>query len=354
MALPDLLDPTGILKIDNILKGFIGLCELTFPERISSYYLGGSYSDGHAIDTGPTNNSSDLDLFAIFKEEIKPEEEEKFNEVVLCCRQFGTIGLDAHPTAETQLLDTDSPNVLNTLIKIASLHLYGRDIRSEIPQLTFPHYVQQVIDHGLFHSGQTRQTQRPITFPLKDPMVYPVTVPDPSKPLLGYDMPVRYPDGTQGPPGTRLLIAIVLWAATLGLVLKSGRYTGTKFQSVKLYRELLNDEWTPLVEGIFYKCKKEWGHEIPPGEAEKAQLREWSWQTPALENHFLELARNFMLEQLRAGDKADKIGALMGFQSVVYPGDTELLVAVLALQTDPDKDIAETAATTLKVMTEAR
>src|SRR4051812_27894067 len=104
MALPNLLDSTGILKIDNIIKGFIGLCELTFPGRITSYYLGGSYSDGNAIDTGPTNNSSDLDLFAIFKDEIKPEEEGKFGELVLCCRQFGTIGLDAHPSDEKQLL----------------------------------------------------------------------------------------------------------------------------------------------------------------------------------------------------------------------------------------------------------
>ena len=61
-----------------------------------------------------------------------------------------------------------------------------------------------------------------------------------------------------------------------------------------------------------------------------------------------------MLAQLRDGDKAGKIGALMGLQSVVYPGDSELLAAVSALQTDPDKDIAEIAAPTLKVITETR
>lgn len=350
MALPDLLEPTAILKVDNILRGFMGLCELTFPGRVVAYYLGGSYSDGQAVDTGPTNNSSDLDLFAVFKGEILPEEAQKFDELALCCRQFGTVGLDAHPVAESQLTDPDHPNVLNTLIKIASLHLYGTDIRPRIPQLAFPHYVQQVIDHGLFHSGQTRQTARPVTFPLKDPMVYPVTLPDPAKPLLGYDMPVRYPDGTQGPPGTRLLIAIVLWSATLGLVLKTGRYTGTKYQSVRLYRELVNDEWTPLVEGLFYRCKQEWRHEIPPGEADQAQLQQWCQQTPALENYFLSQARDFMLDQLRTGDKAGKLGALLGLQSVIYPGDTELLAAVTALQDDSDPEIASTATATLKIM----
>lgn len=56
---------------------------------------------------------------------------------------------------------------------------------------------------------------------------------------------------------------------------------------VKLYGEVMNDEWSPLVEEIFYKCKKEWGHEIPAGKAEQERLRELCLQIPALENHFL-------------------------------------------------------------------
>ena len=43
-------------------------------------------------------------------------------------------------------------------------------------------------------------------------------------------------------------------------------------------------------------------------------------------NSFLEQARTFMLQQLRDGDKAARIGALLGFQNVLYPGDAGLVV----------------------------
>lgn len=350
MALPELVNPTGITKVDSLLRGFIGLCELAFPGRVAAYCLGGSYADGHAIDTGPTNNSSDLDIFAIFKGEIAPEEEAKFNELVLCCRQFGTIGLDAHPASQPHLLNPAEPSILNTFIKIASLHLFGEDIRDQIPQLAFPHYVQEIINHGLYHSGLPRRGDQPPTFPLAQPLVYPLTLPDPGKPVLGYDMPTRYPDGTQGPPGTRLLITIALWSATLNLILKTNRYTGTKAQSVRLYGELVHDEWWPLVEEIFYKCKKEWSHEIPATEADREKLRELARHVPDIENFFLRLARDFMLDQLRTGDKAARLGALLGFQCVVFPQDRAVLEAVQNLQSDLNQDLAATADATIRII----
>jgi hypothetical protein len=352
MALPELLSTTGAPKIDKLLQGFLGLCELTFPGRVLAYYLGGSYSDGNGLDVGPTHNSSDLDLFVIFKGGLEAPEEARFGELLLCCYQFGTIDLDAHPLGEDRLFDAGHPNILTTLIKIASLHLYGSDIKEKLPQLSLDHYLQEVINHGLYHSGLPRRDGKGPAFPLNTPLVYPVALPDPARPLLGYDMPTRYPDGTEGPPGTRLLIAIALWAATLNLVLKTGRYTGTKSQSVKLYLELIQDEWTPLVEAMFYRCKKEWGHQIPAGEAEQNRLLELARQVPALENHFLRQARAFMLEQLGGGDEASRLGALTGFQCLVFPGDTAVLEAVRAARNDPSPEIAAAAARTAQVWAE--
>ncbi len=40
----ELRTTTGIEHIDDLLCSLINLCEVSFPARIRSYYLGGSYS----------------------------------------------------------------------------------------------------------------------------------------------------------------------------------------------------------------------------------------------------------------------------------------------------------------------
>ena len=56
-----LLAETGIEQIDSILRGLVGLFEVSFPGRIRGCYLTGSYSDGTAVDLGRTLHSSDID-----------------------------------------------------------------------------------------------------------------------------------------------------------------------------------------------------------------------------------------------------------------------------------------------------
>jgi len=51
-----LLNTTGHQRIDDIIRGLIGIFEAAFPDRIRAYYLAGSYADGSAVPL------SDIDI----------------------------------------------------------------------------------------------------------------------------------------------------------------------------------------------------------------------------------------------------------------------------------------------------
>ena len=46
---PTLQHLTKLCLYRRSAAGLVGLCELTFPERIQAYYLVGSYADGSAV-----------------------------------------------------------------------------------------------------------------------------------------------------------------------------------------------------------------------------------------------------------------------------------------------------------------
>jgi hypothetical protein len=62
-------------KVDRILQGTIGIFEQVFPDRIRGYYLRGSHGNGSNI------TNSDLDLYAIFKEDFRDATEIQNNEL---------------------------------------------------------------------------------------------------------------------------------------------------------------------------------------------------------------------------------------------------------------------------------
>ena len=45
----DLRNATGDEKVDEILRGCIGLFEAAVPGRVAGYYLAGSYADGTSV-----------------------------------------------------------------------------------------------------------------------------------------------------------------------------------------------------------------------------------------------------------------------------------------------------------------
>ena len=292
---------TGLQSLDDLFQGLISLFELSFPGRIQSYYLGGSYSDGTAVGDDRSPNASDIDLFVIFRESVDETEQSTFNVLVDACRLISRIHVDAHPYALEALVqqassDTSQLGFLNGLIKASSQLLYGEDIRLVLPDVPFPRYVLDVIESGLFHVGILRQRGQ-LSYPWPELLVPPLAYPSASEEFYGYDA-VPAPPGT--PRGTRVLVGLTVWIATFILALETGHVAGRKSQSLQLCKTYLpNDQRIHLVAAIYDLCKGTWGYALPEQAADREHLRSLCREVLVLENEHLRFCRNYVLTQLR-------------------------------------------------------
>ena len=347
----ELCTTTGIERVDNLLLGLIALFELSFPARIRSYYLGGSYSDGTAVGHDRSPNSSDVDLFVIFRGTIEETEHATFEHIVAACRLISPLPLDAHGYSEDDLLqrpgkEAPQSSFLNALIKVAGLLIYGDDMGALLPPVPYSRYVLDVIESAVFHLGIPRQREE-LAYPLREPLVPPLTYPDPVGEFYGYDVVPARPDA---PSATRVLVAITTWIATLLLALETGRYAGQKSQSIQLCKAYLpNDKRTRLAAIINDTCKGAWGYRLPGDAEDRKRLRDWCRDTLDLENEFLRLCRHYVLAQLQQGGVEEKRRATRILQSVVYC-DTEMMAILKTLAHATDEGTRSGAAQALAIM----
>ncbi len=345
---------TGVAHIDNILCGLIDIVEMSFPGRVRSYYLGGSYSDGSAVggDGDGSTHASDVDLFVIFRGTIGEGETATFERLVAACRLLSPTQIDAHPYAEDDLLRGPQPRTtqasfLNALIMAAGVPVYGDDIRATLPAVPFPRYVLDVIESGLFPIGVPRQREA-VAYPLPTPLAPPLAYPDPDGEFYGYD---AVPARSAAPRSTRRLVSNAAWIATLILAVETGRPAGQKSQSIRLCKEYLpDDRRTRLAATIVDTCKGDWGYALPEGTEERARLRGLCRDMLALENEYLTLCRGYVLAQLQGGGDDEKWQAARILQNVVYRDD-EMAATLEAVGSAGAEDVRAEAAKALKTMT---
>lgn len=322
---PKLHAITGIEYLDTLLVHLITLCEQSFPTRIRSYYLGGSNSDGTAVGHDQSPNSSDVDLFVIFCGTITEDESATFQRLVAQCQLTSPVQIDAHAYSEDDLLRKPRPQTsfLNALIQGASMLLYGDDMCADLPPIQFSHYVLDVIESGVFHLSIPRQRES-LAYPLVTPLVFPLTYPDPTGEFYGYD---AVPARPEAPRGTRVLVALTAWIATLILALETGRSAGQKRQCIRLCKEhLSHDKRVQLAITIYDLCKGVWAYALPEHAEDHEHLRGLCRETLALENEYLRLTHDYILAQLRHGDMQGKQMASRILQSVFYQ-DNEMRAA---------------------------
>lgn len=101
---------------------------------------------------------------------------------------------------------------------------------------------------------------------------------------------------------TRDLIRLVGWSATALIAYLAGQYVPGKREVGRLYRECINDEWTGLIDELYYKCRMEWNYLIPTGPKERQELRNLCQQTLGFENHFVKIYLKFLQEELMGND----------------------------------------------------
>lgn len=330
---------TGDRRINQILRGVVGVFEAAFPGRVRAYYLLGSHGNGSAVPT------SDLDMGILFAGSYRDDAEEGCA-VRLCqdCEAISGMLLELWVMSEERLA---RPDRLGTALqlRLGSQFLHGEDVRDCLAVRADERYVRwamQVPVHGLF--GERGQ---PAT------LAYPLDYPDPAGEFYGYDRLALAGAGGADRPGTKLLVAIVGRIAAALVALETGRYVGSKAESVALYHAHVADGWADLVEQSYTICRNRWDYLVPTDPADRALLRDLCRRALAFENHFLLAYKGYLIESLRGPDRAQRLSALEALRRVVYP-TPDVTLAVRAVAPDDDDALARAAEETLQVLAEAR
>src|SRR5262245_42110887 len=250
-----LLNTTGHQRIDDIIRGLIGIFEAAFPDRIRACYLAGSYADGSAVPL------SDIELRVVFKGAFQGEEEiARVRRVRDNCRLLSPVDIDLPPLSEERLLHDDDWIHEAMSIKLAGVPLYGEDIRASLHLPSFEVYTRKITTAPIhffarFHGGP--------------PLIFPLTYPDSSGAFYGYDE-----SDSSGERSTKMLVHIVGFAASCILALQAGRMVVKKSDWLASYTLSIGDEWTPFLETLYTTCKMVRGYRIPDRHSDRQILRE--------------------------------------------------------------------------------
>ena len=113
-----LLASTGSWQVDDILRGVVGIFELSLPGSMRGYYLPGSYSDSSAVWVG------DIDLLPLFKGALVPAEHETVAALAAHCDCISPVQLDLWSVSEAE------PGMDAVPLKLGGLPISDEDVRA--------------------------------------------------------------------------------------------------------------------------------------------------------------------------------------------------------------------------------
>ncbi len=321
---------TGNERVDSILRGLIRIYLMVFPDRIRGFYVTSSYTDGTAVEL------SDIDLTLVFRGCFQNTEKEIAKEVGRACALLSPIRLDLSYQQEPM------PSWDRVQLKLGSLLVYGEDIRAQIQLPTPAEYARESLYFG------QRYLMRYLHGP--DQLLFPLHYPDPAGEFYGYDTirePRWYPAGTQH--GIKELVNTISFLAKAIVNLRAGYDVRTKGEAMTRYREYIGDEWTEYLETLYASGKMRWGYLVPEAADERPRLRELCRQTPAFENHFLALYRDYLLDMAQDTAEASRRFVVERFAEVIYP-DATVLAAVQAIHLNGTGQLQRVAQKTLECL----
>jgi hypothetical protein len=295
----------------------VTLFEHVFPNRISGYYVEGSYADGSAVAT------SDLDLTLVLRSPLTTSaEHELANHLINACKLLSAVELDI------TLMDAPQPQQhIEPLFKLGARLLYGTDIRDTLPLMPIAIWARQRMHAAFWLMIHVFQRPQPVTFPL--------AYPNPTDSFYGYaSRPLALADGTTIAT-TRNLIRVTGWIASARIAYQAQQYVIRKRECVRMYQQTINDEWAWLLDQIERCCRMAWHYRIPTSSHEQAELRTIMEQTLAFENHFLTLYQQFLVSELSHSDPGVQRLAMEMLGQTWYD-DTAIWAALQELQRSPD------------------
>jgi len=276
----ELLATTGHRQVDEIVASIVTAYEATLLNQALGYYLGGSWADGTAIDL------SDIDRCILY-ERTPDDEEERQRAIDVWSSLSSPIHLDVIMRA-IDLLPTRPTEFVS--LKMASCLMYGKDVRDRLLWLPVDAYRSDATGRAYDFIG--RVLRGAVAVP--SPLAYPA----PAEEFYGYDRKrvPWYPPGIER--GLKELVTAVTRIATAILAIRTGRFVGSKAESVRVYRDAIGDEWAGYLDVLYRKGKHAWGYQAPVDAADRHLLRDLCQHTLGFERYFLALCQSEIFASL--------------------------------------------------------
>ncbi len=210
---------TGDENVDALLREVISHVEQALPARIRGYYVVGSHADGSALP------ASDIDLDIVVKGRLDDEATQAARAIALDIVN-GYATSRAADLGASLMHEARMQGIGNPAFKLASLFLYGQDIRDDLPLTSSEEWARQLMHSMYLVTGRERGLSA---------LTYPLDYPDPHGEFYGYDHKKPQPDRTMT-RGTRGLVTGAGWYATAMIALETGQYVLRKRDAPDFYR----------------------------------------------------------------------------------------------------------------------
>ena len=314
----------GCELADGVLQEIVTRFEDAFSNRIIGYFVEGSFADQTAVAT------SDLDLVIVFREQFAASEKDAAALLVTALETNSSIELDIELTDEVSLQASADP-----MFKLGARLVYGMDIRETIPLMAITEWARRRMHAAYWLMVNVFERPRPVRAPLDFPRQ--------GDPFYGYvNRPMRLADGREVLT-TRNLIRVTGWIATARLAYEAQEYVVRKRECYSTYQRAIGDEWTSFLAQIDQRCRTDWHYRIPETAEEQQALRAILTKTLAYENHFLDVYRHFLLDEL-ASPQHDAQLAALNFLNQIPFNDTKVIQTAQKLVTAQDVAVRTLAA----------
>lgn len=325
-----LVESTSEPNIDKALKGFVGIFETAFPQRIRGYYVEGSYGDGTAIRT------SDIDIVVLFKEKFSEGERDKAEQIIEYYDGAVSAELDIDCIDEAAMALGVPPS-----LKLGGTVLYGEPLPEHFPFIPVKAWARERMHAAYWLINKVFDRPGTVTPPLQ--------YPKPNAAFYGYtERTVKLENGSMAPT-TRDLIRVMGWAGTALIAYRGERVVARKKDCHKLYRQLIDDEWASFLESLYFKCRQEWGYLIPEEPNDRNTLKAICERALEFENYFIDVYREFVLAELKARDDSAKLEALERLAQIPFC-DQEIAKQIECLSKSQKNSIRKQAAQTLDLL----
>jgi len=270
-------------RVNQILCGLIGMFETVFPNRISGYYVKGSYSDETGIE------ASDIDITIMFKKFSDHLEQNVAVDLLNNYSQRSSLELDVDITDEGKIIRNVKPN-----FKLGSFLAYGTDIRDTLPLMLVKDWARERMHASYWLITNLFNRVGEVSLPLD--------FPNPEDEFYGYTQRQLKLATGEEVSCTRDLVRVIGWSATALIALKGERYVARKKDCHIIYREAIGDTWSDFIEDLYIKCRNDWNYLIPVDNNDRKKLKDICLRTLEFENYFLKVYKEFLLSELQGSN----------------------------------------------------